>query len=102
MTTLRSAFDEGYISINYGSKVKSFDQAESQREYLTFSEVESLAKAYCKYDVLKRAFLFSYLKKKRWSEINTLTWSEDRDEEDGFKVNFRQEKTDGVEYLYIS
>ena len=99
---LRSAFDEGYISINYGSKVKSFDQAESQREYLTFSEVESLAKAYCKYDVLKRAFLFSCLSGLRWSDINTLTWSEVRDEEDGFKVNFRQEKTDGVEYLYIS
>ena len=99
---LRSAFDEGYISINYGSKVKSFDQAESQREYLTFSEVESLAKAYCKYDVLKRAFLFSCLSGLRWSDINTLTWSEVRDEDDGFKVNFRQEKTDGVEYLYIS
>ena len=99
---LRSAFDEGYISINYGSKVKSFDQAESQREYLTFNEVESLAKAYCKYDVLKRAFLFSCLSGLRWSDINTLTWSEVRDEEDGFKVNFRQEKTDGVEYLYIS
>ena len=68
---LRSAFDEGYISINYGSKVKSFDQAESQREYLTFSEVESLAKAYCKYDVLKRAFLFSCLSGLRWSDINT-------------------------------
>jgi integrase len=32
-----------------------------------------------------------------------MTWSEVRDEEkDVSRVNFRQQKTDGVEYLYIS
>lgn len=38
----------------------------------------------------------------RWSDINTLVWSEVRDEGEFCKINFRQEKTDGVEYLYIS
>ena len=99
---LRSAFDDGFLTINYASKVKSFEQAESQREYLTFDELQSLAKAECKYPVLKRAFLFSCLSGLRWSDINTLTWSEVRDEGDVSRVNFRQEKTDGVEYLYIS
>ena len=99
---LRSAFDEGYISINYASKVKSFEQAESQREYLTFQELQQLAQTDCKYEVLKRAFIFSCLVGLRWSDINTLVWSEVRDEGDVSKVNFRQEKTDGVEYLYIS
>ena len=99
---LRTAFDEGYLSINYASKIKSFEQAESQREYLTFDELQSLAKAECKYPVLKRAFLFSCLSGLRWSDISTLTWSEVRDEGEISKVNFRQEKTDGVEYLYIS
>ncbi|PQA90399.1 Phage integrase family protein [Chryseobacterium piscicola] len=99
---LRNAFDDGYLTINYASKIKSFEQAESQREYLTFDEVQSLAKAECKYPVLKRAFLFSCLSGLRWSDINTLLWSEVRDEGDVTKVNFRQEKTDGVEYLYIS
>jgi integrase len=99
---LRNAFDEGYLTINYASKVKSFEQAESQREYLTFDELQSLAKAECKYPVLKKAFLFSCLSGLRWSDINTLTWSEVRDEGEFSKVNFRQEKTDGVEYLYIS
>lgn len=100
--SLRSAFDEGYLSINYASKVKSFEQAESQREYLTFDELQSLASTHCKYDVLKRAFLFSCLSGLRWSDINTMVWSEVRDEGEVSKVNFRQEKTDGVEYLYIS
>lgn len=99
---IRKAFDEGYLTINYATKVKSFEQAESQREYLTFDEVQSLAKTECKYDVLKRAFLFSCLSGLRWSDINTLVWSEVRDEGEFCKINFRQEKTDGVEYLYIS
>lgn len=99
---LRNAFDEGYLTINYASKIKSFEQAESQREYLTFEELQSLAKAECKYPVLKKAFLFSCLSGLRWSDINTLLWSEVRDEGEFTKINFRQEKTDGVEYLYVS
>jgi integrase len=100
--SLKKAFDDGFLSINYSTKVKSFEQAESQREYLTFNELQSLAKAECKYPVLKKAFLFSCLSGLRWSDINTLMWSEVRDEGELSKVNFRQEKTDGVEYLYIS
>lgn len=100
--SLRSAFDDGYLSINYATKTKSFEQAESQREYLTFDEMRSLAKAECKYPVLRNAFLFSCLSGLRWSDINTLLWSEVREEGENIKVNFRQEKTDGVEYLYIS
>ena len=100
---LRAAFDEGYLSINYASKIKSFEQAESQREYLTYQELQALANTNCKYQVLKNAFIFSCLTGLRWSDINTLTWSEVRDEDNGIsRVNFRQEKTDGVEYLYIS
>lgn len=100
--TLRAAFDEGYLALNYATKVKSFEQAESQREYLTFQELQTLANTECKYEVLKRAFLFSCLSGLRWSDINAMTWSEVRDEDAVSRVNFRQKKTDGVEYLYIS
>lgn len=99
---LRNAFDNGYLTVNYASKIKSFEQAESQREYLIFDELQRLAKAECKYPVLKKAFLFSCLSGLRWSDINTLIWKEVRDEGDISRVNFRQEKTEGVEYLYIS
>ncbi|MCU7614854.1 site-specific integrase [Chryseobacterium sp. GMJ5] len=99
---LRYAFDNGYLTINYAAKIKSFEQAESQREYLIFDELQRLAKAECKYPVLKKAFLFSCLSGLRWSDINTLIWKEVRDEGDISRVNFRQEKTEGVEYLYIS
>ncbi|MDM1328657.1 site-specific integrase [Myroides odoratimimus] len=99
---LRSAFDEGYLALNYASKAKSFEQAESQREYLTFNELQQLVDTECKYEVLKRAFLFSCLTGLRWSDINSMTWSEVRDEDNASRINFRQEKTEGVEYLYIS
>ena len=33
---LRSAFDDGFVSVNYATKVKAFEQAESQRVYLIF------------------------------------------------------------------
>lgn len=101
--SLRAAFDEGYLSINYASKVKSFEQAESQREYLTHQELQALASTNCKYEVLKKAFIFSCLCGLRWSDINKLVWSEVRDEDDDVsKLNFIQKKIDGVEYLYIS
>ncbi|MCH7410906.1 site-specific integrase [Belliella sp. DSM 111904] len=69
---LRSAFEEGYLNINYASRVKSFEQAESQREYLTFSELQPLTNTPSKYKVLKRAFLFSCLTGLNWSDINSL------------------------------
>ncbi|MVX34400.1 site-specific integrase [Myroides sp. LoEW2-1] len=104
---LRAAFDEGYLALNYAAKIKSFEQAESQREYLTFNEVQQLANTECKYEVLKRAFLFSCLTGLRWSDINKMTWSEVREEhQEGekeiFRINFTQQKTGGIEYLYIS
>ncbi|WP_444626375.1 site-specific integrase [Flavobacterium columnare] len=101
--SLRAAFDEGYLSINYASKVKSFEQAESQREYLTHQELQALASTNCKYEIVKKAFIFSCLCGLRWSDINKLVWSEVRDEDDDVsKLNFIQQKIDGVEYLYIS
>ena len=99
---LRNAFDNGYLTVNYASKIKSFVQAESQSEYLIFDELQRLAKAEYKYPVLKKAFLFSYLSGLSWSDINTLIWKEVRDEGDISRVNFRQKKTEGKEYLYIS
>lgn len=104
---INSAFDDGYLSVNPIKKVKGFTMGESQREYLTHEELQALANAECKYPILKTAFLFSCLTGLRWSDINKLIWSEIRDETDNdgvpyCKIIFRQEKTDGLEYLYIS
>lgn len=100
--SLNRAFEDGYTSENLSKKVDSFKQSESQREYLTLEEVQRLSKTPCKFEVLKRAFLFSCLTGIRWTDISHLTWAKVRDEKDCCRINFRQQKTLGTEYLYIS
>lgn len=99
---LREAYTENYLEENVLKSVKGFEQGESTREYLTYSELQALTQAECKYPVLKNAFIFSCLTGLRWSDIDKLRWSEVRDEDTGSRIIFRQKKTDGLEYLYVS
>ncbi|GMN12057.1 site-specific integrase [Croceitalea sp. MTPC9] len=105
---MRAAFEEGYLKENLIVKVKGFTMGESKREYLTSEELLKLSRTPCKIDILKRAFLFSSLTGIRWSDINKLTWSEVREEgfdnsdNEIFRIVFKQKKTEGMEYLYIS
>ncbi len=99
---LREAYTENYLEENVLRSVKGFEQGESTREYLTYSELQALTQAECKYPVLKNAFIFSCLTGLRWSDIDKLKWSEVRDEDTGSRIIFRQKKTDGLEYLYVS
>lgn len=105
---LNAAFEEGYLKENLNKKVKGFSMGESTREYLTSSELQRLSQTPCEIPILKNAFLFSVLTGIRWSDINKLKWSEVRDEgidDDGnpvYRIVFKQKKTDGAEYLYIS
>jgi len=99
---LRQAFDDGYTSRNFATTVKGFAQGETTREYLTQKELQAMAKAHCKHQILKNAFMFSCLTGLRWSDINKLTWLEVRNEEEGSRLFFKQKKTAGQEYQYIS
>jgi integrase len=99
---LRQAFDDGYTRRNYASTVKGFAMGETTREYLTHEELQALAKADCKHQMLKNAFIFSCFTGLRWSDINKLTWSEVRDEEEDSRLIFKQKKTAAQEYQYLS
>jgi integrase len=99
--SLNKAYDDKIISENPAKRVKNIKQGETQREYLTEKELQALMKEECRYDVLKNAFLFSCFTGLRWSDINTLTWSKIQEFEGGFKIQFIQQKTKGVEYLDI-
>ena len=99
---LREAYTENYLRENVLRSVKGFEQGESTREYLTYSELQAMTQAECKYPILKNAFIFSCLTGLRWSDIDKLKWSEVRDEDTGSRIIFRQKKTDGLEYLYVS
>lgn len=99
---LRQAFEDGYTHRNFATVVKGFAQGETSREHLTHEELKAMVQAECKHPVLKSAFLFSCLTGLRWSDVNKLTWSEVRDTEDETQLIFKQKKTAGQEYQFIS
>ena len=105
---VNTAFEEGLIKSNPIKNVKSIKSGETKREYLTHDELQALSNTECAIPILKKAFIFSCLTGIRWSDINKLIWSEIRDEgidnngNEIYRIVFRQKKTKGVEYLYIS
>ena len=73
--------------------MKSVKPENTKRTYLSLDEVRALTKAECRYDVLKRAFLFSCTTGLRWSDINKLTWREIEEFEPGhYRIIFDQKK----------
>ncbi len=101
-TCLNQAVDDGIILTNPARKVATPRIVENKREYLTLDELRAVAKADCRYDVLKRAFLFSCLTGLRWSDVQKLQWSEVQKFNDGWRISFHQKKTKGLQYLDIS
>jgi len=99
---LKKAVKEKVILSNPCDDVSNPKVVENKREYLTLDELKAVAQADCRYDVLKRAFLFSCLTGLRWSDIQKLLWSEVRQSNDGCKIVFNQQKTKKLEYLDVS
>ncbi len=99
---LKQAFIDEYISVDLAAKVKNIQPNETRRNYLTMDELNALVDAPCDYDVLKRAALFSALTGLRHSDIQKLKWSEIQKEGSGYRLNFTQQKTKGVEYMPIN
>ena len=99
---LKEAVRKQIILSNPATDVANPKIIESQREYLTLDELKAMVKAECRYEVLKRAFLFSCLTGLRWSDIQNLKWSEVQESNDGCRITFNQQKTKGLQYLDIS
>ena len=99
---LNQAVEDGIIPHSPAMSVKPAHIEDVHREYLTFDELQRLAKTECPYPVLKDAFLFSCLTGMRWSDINKLTWAEVQEFDGNTRIVFRQKKTKGLEYLDIT
>lgn len=98
---LKQAFIDGYLTIDLSAKAKSIQGRESRREHLTVEELNTLART--PFDpIVKRAALFSALTGLRHSDIQKLTWAEIEEFNGGYRLNFTQQKTKGVEYMPIS
>lgn len=101
--TLKQAYKDGYLTTDLNAKIESIKQAETRRNFLTIEELNSLVKTECNNPLLKRAALFSALTGLRFSDIKNLVWSEiHHSVENGYSIQFTQQKTKGVEVLPIS
>lgn len=99
---LKEAVKKQIILSNPASDVSTPRVIENKREYLTLDELKAIVKAECRYDVLKRAFIFSCLTGLRWSDVQNLKWSEVQNTKEGWRITFHQQKTKGLQYLDIS
>ncbi len=95
---MNKAVVEGLIPSN---PFKSLDSKEkpkirtARREFLTVEELKILIKTPCRYDIVKKAFLFSCFTGLRYSDMKSLKWSEIHTTADGKAryIEHRQVKT---------
>jgi integrase len=99
---LKEAVKKKIILSNPATEVSNPKVIENIRQYLSLDELKAITKVECRYDVLKRAFIFSCLTGLRWSDINNLKWSELQNTNEGWRITFHQQKTKGLQYLDMS
>jgi len=99
---LKEAVKKKIILSNPATDVSNPKVIENIRQHLSLDELKAIVKAECRYDFLKRAFIFSCLTGLRWSDVNSLKWSELQNTNDGWRITFHQQKTKGLQYLDIS
>ncbi len=100
---LRQAYKEKIINENVASRVRGIKQAETQRAFSTWEEIQKIYDIECDVKVLKRAFLFSVLTGLHWCDIMKMTSSEVRGSDtEGWYIRYQQQKTKDFEVLPIS
>jgi len=100
---LKQAYKDGFLIYDLNAKIEPIKQAETRRNFLTIEELNSLVKTECNNPLMKSAALFSALTGLRFSDIKNLVWGElEYIEGNGYFIQFKQQKTKGVEVMPIS
>lgn len=99
---LNKAVKDGILPADPAKGVSRPKIVSHKREYLTFDELQAMAKTECRNPTLKRMFLFSCLTGLRFSDCHKLTWGEVQQYGDGWRIVFHQQKTKGLQYHDIS
>jgi integrase len=101
--SLKQAYKDGYLPSDLNGRIQTIKYAETHRNFLTIEELNNLVKTDCINPLLKRAALFSALTGLRFSDIKYLVWAElEFIEGNGYFIQFKQQKTKGVEMMPIS
>jgi integrase len=99
---LKRAYRQGLLTIDLNSQVDTIKLKETHREQLELEEFQLLVDTPAKSDLIKRAAICSGLTGLRFSDIQTLCWSEVRGVTGKHYLQFTQEKTEGAEILPVS
>ena len=109
-TALEEAVRRDVLTVNPIRKIPRHERIKRKpvfRDSFTLDELQLLADTPCKMEPqYKQAFLFSCFSGLRWSDVNSLCWSEiitkNIDGKEEWFLYFEQEKTEGIEYLPMS
>ncbi|MBL7128509.1 MAG: site-specific integrase [Ignavibacteria bacterium] len=95
---LNIAVKEKFIGVNPFTYYRKMRKPDVERVYLTINELRKLASTESDRPEIKRAFLFACNTGLRLSDVQNLKWENIR----GDKLDYRQQKTQGFEYLPLS
>jgi integrase len=101
-SVISEALRNGYIPKNPFINIKNYSLQESKKEYLTLEELQKLNITDCNFDVIKRAFLFACLTGLRRSDVCNLKRNQIIKSKNTYKIEYRQRKTNHLEYLPIN
>lgn len=101
-SSLKQAYKQGLLNVDLYAQVDAISPKETHREQLELEEFQQLVDTPAKSDLIKRAAICSGLTGLRFSDIQTLIWSEVRGSTGKYHLQFTQEKTEGAEILPIS
>jgi len=96
--SLNIAVREKLIGINPFTFYRKMKKPDVEKSFLSIEDLKSLAKAECDRPEIKRAFLFSCYTGLRLSDVQRINWGNVQ----GDKLDFRQKKTKGFEYLPLN
>ncbi len=100
---LKSAYKERIISRNPTEETEGVKVADTERQFLTLDELQSVVNTECEIPIIKKAFIFSAITGLRWSDVHKLVWEEIQwSKENGYSIRFRQQKTKDTQTHPIS
>ena len=96
---LKQAYKDGYLRSDLNSKIDCIETQDIIKQTLTIEELNTLAKAECKYPLLKEYVLFSALTGMPFKEMQNLNWGQvEVSESFGVRIKMIRQKT-GKPYL---
>lgn len=99
---IRRAFREGYVDVDFTPRIQNIKKDEIVRRFLSLEEIGRLSMAVAPNSMVKQAFLFGCFTGMRLSDIEALQWAQISLVNGAPFIEFRQQKTGGVERLPLS